>query len=229
MDGIINYLNQIDTNIFLYFNGLHNHYWDYFMTMYSDRFVWIPFYASFLYVMLRNFHIKETVTCLLVIVAIIFICDQTASTLLKPMVERMRPSNPDNPISPMVHVVFGYRGGRYGFPSSHSANAWSMAFFAMFLVKRTKLTVFLTFWALLMSYSRIYLGVHYPGDLFVGMIIGLITATASYYVFRYFARNYTDKFKPGGMQLKYQRYPIYTGLISIWVMLTVSGILAYIN
>ena len=73
MDGIINYLNQIDTNIFLYFNGLHNHYWDYFMTMYSDRFVWIPFYASFLYVMLRNFHIKETVTCLLVIVAIIFI------------------------------------------------------------------------------------------------------------------------------------------------------------
>ena len=120
MDGIINYLNQIDTNIFLYFNGLHNHYWDYFMTMYSDRFVWIPFYASFLYVMLRNFHIKETVTCLLVIVAIIFICDQTASTLLKPMVERMRPSNPDNPISPMVHVVFGYRGGRYGFPSSHS-------------------------------------------------------------------------------------------------------------
>lgn len=54
MDGIINYLNQIDTNIFLYFNGLHNHYWDYFMTMYSDRFVWIPFYASFLYVMLRN-------------------------------------------------------------------------------------------------------------------------------------------------------------------------------
>ena len=83
MNGIINYLNQIDTNIFLYFNGLHNHYWDYFMTMYSDRFVWIPFYASFLYVMLRNFHIKETVTCLLVIVAIIFICDQTASTLLK--------------------------------------------------------------------------------------------------------------------------------------------------
>lgn len=99
MDGIINYLNQIDTNIFLYFNGLHNHYWDYFMTMYSDRFVWIPFYASFLYVMLRNFHIKETVTCLLVIVAIIFICDQTASTLLKPMIGRMRPSNPDNPIS----------------------------------------------------------------------------------------------------------------------------------
>lgn len=76
MNEIINYLNQIDTNIFLYFNGLHNHYWDYFMTMYSDRFVWIPFYASFLYVMLRNFHIKETVTCLLVIVAIIFICDQ---------------------------------------------------------------------------------------------------------------------------------------------------------
>ena len=93
MHEIINYLNQVDTSVFLYLNGFHNQYWDYFMTMYSSRFVWVPFYASFLYVMIRNLHIKVTIASLLVIVAIIFICDQTASTIIKPMVERMRPSN----------------------------------------------------------------------------------------------------------------------------------------
>lgn len=179
--------------------------------------------------MIRNFHIKVTITCLLVIVAIITICDQTASTLLKPMVERMRPSNLDNPISPMVHVVFDYRGGRYGFPSSHAANAWGMAFFAMYLVKRNKLTLFLFVWALIMSYSRIYLGVHYPGDLLVGTLIGLVAATVSYYLFRYFAKSYTDQFEPKAGPLKYANYPIITGLASVWVMLIASAIILYLK
>lgn len=229
MNELIDYLNNIDTSIFLYFNGIHNRFWDYFMTMYSSRFIWVPFYASFLYVMIRNFHIKVTLACLAVIVAIIFVCDQTASTLLKPMVERMRPSNLNNPISPMVHVVFNYRGGRYGFPSSHAANSWGMAFFAMYLVKRSKLSLFLAGWALLMSYSRIYLGVHYPGDLFVGTVIGFIAATGSYYIFRHFAKPYTDQFEPAAGPLKCAHYPIVTGIVSIWVMLVASGVMLYIK
>ena len=229
MNEFLQYLNQVDTNVFLYLNGLHNHYWDYFMTMYSSRFIWVPFYASFLYVMLRNFHYKVTLACLGFIVAIIFICDQTASTLLKPMVERMRPSNLDNPISPMVHIAFNYRGGRYGFPSSHAANAWSMAFFAMYLVRRSKLSLFLTFWALLMTYSRIYLGVHYPGDLLVGTLIGFVTATLSYQIFKHFAKEYTDQFTPSAGKLRFASYPIATGLISIWVMLVASGIMLYVK
>ncbi len=227
MNELLQLLNQWDTSLFLYLNGIHSPFWDYFMTLYSDRFVWVPFYASFLYVMIRNFHAKVSITCLLVIVAIVFVCDQTASTVLKPMVERMRPSNLDNPISPLVHVVFNYRGGRYGFPSSHAANAWSMAFFAMYLVRRNKLTVFLTLWALVMSYSRVYLGVHYPGDLMVGTLIGFITATVAYYVFRYFAKEYTDQFEPKSGPLKHSYVPILTGLASIWVMLVASGIMLY--
>lgn len=228
MHEIIQYLSQADTDVFLYFNGFHNQFWDYFMTMYSSRFVWVPFYASFLYVMLRNFNAKVIISCLAVIIAIIFVCDQTASTILKPMVGRMRPSNLDNPISPLVHVAFNYRGGRYGFPSSHAANAWGMAFFAMYLVRRNKLTIFLVFWALLMSYSRIYLGVHYPGDLLVGTLIGFVAATASYYLFRYFAKSYTDQFDPSSGPLRYSAYPIMTGVASIWVMLAASAIMMYI-
>lgn len=128
MIEFIQQLEHIDMQIFLFFNGFHSDFWDYFMLIFSDRFVWVPFYASFLFVMVRNFPVKVVLTTLIVITLIIALCDQTASGLLKPMIGRMRPSNPDNPISPMVHIVQGYRGGAYGFPSSHAANAWSMAF-----------------------------------------------------------------------------------------------------
>ena len=143
MIEFLHQIEQIDTQIFLFFNGFHNEYWDYFMMIFSDRFVWVPFYASFIFVLLKNFPVKVVMSTLVVIILIILFSDQTASGILKPLVARMRPSNPDNPISPMVHVVQGYRGGRYGFPSSHAANAWSMAFFAQYLVRRSKLTIFL--------------------------------------------------------------------------------------
>lgn len=229
MNEMIQYLSQIDTDLFLWLNGFHSTFWDYFMTIYSSRFVWIPFYASFVYVMFRNFPWKVNVTCLIVITLIILICDQTASGLLKPMVMRMRPSNLDNPISPLVHVSFGYRGGRYSFPSSHAANAWSMAFFARYLVRRTKLSVFLALWAFVMCYSRIYLGVHYPGDLLVGTLIGLATATVSYYAFKYFFEEYTNQFLPRKVPLIHSYIPITVGCISIALMFVASGIMVFVG
>ncbi len=128
MTDMLNTLEQADTQLLLFLNGFHNSYWDYFMMMYSSRFVWIPFYASFLYVMFRNYDWRSATKCLVAIIAIVVLCDQTTSGLIKPMVERLRPSNTDNPISPMVHIVNNYRGGRYGFPSSHAANAWGNGF-----------------------------------------------------------------------------------------------------
>ncbi len=229
MIEIIHFLEEQDTQLFLFLNGFHSNFWDYFMMMYTSRFIWVPFYVSFAFVMFKNFPWKVNVTCLLLIALIITLCDQTASTLLKPMVERMRPSNPDNPISPLVHMVNNYRGGRYGFPSSHAANSWSMAFFAMYLVKRNKLTIFLCFWALLMSYSRTYLGVHYPGDLLVGTLIGFIYASITYYVFQRVRGEYTHVFKPVAGPLRYSSVPILTGIISIWVMLVASGIMLLIH
>ena len=226
MHEIINYLNQVDTSVFLYLNGFHNQYWDYFMTMYSSRFVWVPFYASFLYVMIRNLHIKVTIASLLVIVAIIFICDQTASTILKPMVERMRPSNLDNPISPWVHVAFNYRGGRYGFPSSHAANAWGMVFFAMYLARNRKLNLFLLAWAIVMAYSRAYMGVHYPGDILVGIFFGALYATLCYYLLAYIDPQGIEQWKTTGRQLHQSWLPITMGSLSVLVMLTVAAFMA---
>lgn len=226
MAELIQHLEEIDTQIFLFFNSFHNSFWDYFMMIYSDRFVWIPFYASFLFVMAKNFPWRVILTTLLVILVLITLCDQTASGLLKPLVGRLRPSNLANPISPWVHIVQGYRGGSHGFPSSHAANTWGIAFFTMYLVRRSKLTLFLSLWAVVTCYSRMYLGVHYFGDILIGSFIGFIYATICYYVFQHFLQKYTDKFKPCH-QLRYSYIPILTGVISICVMLCASGVFNY--
>lgn len=99
MIELLHQIEQIDTQIFLFFNGFHNEYWDYFMMIFSDRFVWVPFYASFIFVLLKNFPVKVVMSTIVVITLIILFSDQTASGILKPLVARMRPSNPDNPIS----------------------------------------------------------------------------------------------------------------------------------
>ncbi len=222
MTDIIQQLAQLDEQAFLFLNGLHHGLLDYFMVLVSNRFTWVPLYASFIFVMVRNFHWKVTLSTLLCVALVVLLCDQTSSGLLKPMVERLRPSNLDNPISPMVHIVDGYRGGRYGFPSSHSANSWGLAFFGMQLVRNRKLSLFLVVWALVMSYSRIYLGVHYTGDILVGAIIGCLMGTLVYLLYHRFARSYTDQFRHPAASLRYDYLPISVGIASFAVMLAVG-------
>lgn len=97
------------------------------------------------------------------------------------------PSNPANPLSEMVHIVGGYRGGSYGFPSCHAANSFALASFLILLFANRKLSLFIFAWAVLNSYSRVYLGVHYPGDLLVGAIIGTAAGLAMAFAAGYVA------------------------------------------
>ncbi len=224
MTELIQLLSHWDAQIFLFFNGMHNGFWDYFMYIYSNPLVWIPLYASFLFVMLRNLPAKVTLATLCVIALVVALSDQTTSGLLKPLVGRLRPSNPDNPLSPLVHVVQGYRGGKYGFPSSHASNTWGLAFIGMYLARRKTLTLFLGLWALLTCYSRMYLGVHYFGDILVGSVIGIIYATLLYSAYRHFLPRYTDRFKPVH-PLRYSYVPIAVGIVSVGGILCASGIL----
>ncbi len=207
-----------DADLFLAINGHHCKFMDYFMVLYSGKWEWIPLYASFLYVMMKNYSWQLTLKLIIAIVVLITLTDQIASGLLKPLVCRLRPSNLDSPIASMVHIVNGYRGGRFGFPSSHASNAWGITFFVIYLFRKRPVTYFMVAWSFMMCYSRIYIGVHYPADLFVGTVIGFIVATLVYKLFmRYIATHDEEKFMP-----KHTNSSVYVGAITIVVFLLIS-------
>ena len=228
MTEIIQQLNEIDTQIFLFFNGCHNSYWDGFMYMFTNAKTWIPLYISFLYVMIRNYPPKVILTTLAAIGLLVLLCDQTASGLLKPLVGRLRPSNEDNPLSPMVHIVQGYRGGRYGFPSSHASNTWGISLFAIYLVRRRLLTCLLLAWTILTCYTRMYLGVHYFGDILVGSLIGIIYATVVYLLYRRYLPKYAEAYSPTH-PIAYGYLPLIIGLATVAALLCASGIMLGMN
>ena len=181
---LLQHLVQIDTDITLAINGLHCPFWDEFMTLFSNRWVWIPFYASLVALIASNFSWRITLTVLILSGVVVAIADQVTVYHLRPLMERMRPSNPDNPVSAMVHVVNNHRGGPFGFPSAHAANAWAIAFFLIFVFRQRRLTWLLLPWTAMMCYSRMYLGVHYLGDLLAGLVVGLAAATLCFLPFQ---------------------------------------------
>ena len=176
-------LLQLDNDILLAVNGLHCEFFDYFMRECSRKFVWIPFYAAIFVLLCSRFTLKTSILALLSIALPITLCDQLSASLLRPMVGRLRPANPDNPLSQWVHVVNNYRSGRHGFPSSHAANTAGLTFFCIRLFRRRFLSWLFVGWMLLVCYSRIYLGVHYLGDLMAGMLLGFVVATLAYWAF----------------------------------------------
>lgn len=160
---MIDWLNTIDTQVFLALNGLHAPYFDVFIKLFTGKWIWVPMYAAVLFAVVRNYRWRQTLAVLVCVALAITIADQVCATLIRPEVCRLRPSNPENPLSEMVHIVGGYRGGSYGFPSCHAANSFALASFLTLLFANRKLSLFIFAWAVLNSYSRVYLGVHYPG------------------------------------------------------------------
>lgn len=215
---VLNGIIEIDTDIFLSINQMHSTFFDHFMSTYSGKWVWIPMYAAIWYVMLRNFHWKVTLLCMIGLALTITFADQVCATLMRPYVERLRPSNLNNPLSEMVHIVNGRRGGRFGFPSCHAANSFGPAFFIFFLFRKRWLTLFMMAWALLTCYSRVYLGVHYPGDLLVGTLVGL---TGAYLIYRLFVKVSGHKHAE---RVEHINAPILVGMLTIAGMLVYAGI-----
>lgn len=169
---MIEFLNNLDTSLFLAINGHHSPFFDSFMTLFTGRFIWVPMYVMVAWLLFYKKRWQSGITYLICLALAITMTDQTCATIIRPMVERLRPSNIENALSSMTYIVDGYRGGSYGFPSCHAANSFALATFLILFVKRRSFTLFILSWAVINSYSRLYLGVHYPGDLLVGAIIG---------------------------------------------------------
>ena len=178
--NLLEILKLWDTNLFLFINGVHAPFFDSFMFLVSNKLVWIPLYASVLYVLIRHWK-KEAIWLVLALILCIVISDQISSGILKDLVKRLRPSHAED-LKGLVHLVKGYAGGKYGFASSHASNAAGFALLSALLLKRRIYTYSIVAWAVITGYSRIYLGVHYPLDVLGGFMIGALAALGCYWL-----------------------------------------------
>jgi len=178
---MIEALNQVDQRWFLWLNGQHSPLIDQLMYHISGRFEWIPLYAVLFFFIIRKFRWKS-LWIILGIIVLITLSDQLAN-LLKDGVKRLRPCK-DPDISHLVHLVNNYCRSSFGFVSGHAANSFALATFISLLFRRNWVTLGMLFWAAIVSYSRIYLGVHYPGDVIGGAVLGALLAMGVYGVLK---------------------------------------------
>jgi undecaprenyl-diphosphatase len=170
----VNIIEQWDKELFLFLNSLNHPFLDPIMYWISDRFIWIPFYVFVLILIIKHRGVKSLYVILPAVALLIALSDQIALQLFKEVFKRYRPCHNEE-LKSMVHLVKGC-GGLYGFVSSHAANSFALAGFLGFLLK-DKYSWFIPLilvWALVVSYSRIYLGAHYPGDIIVGALLGAL-------------------------------------------------------
>ena len=168
-------LIELDKELFVYLNDMQSPFWDPIMLFASDKYVWLPFYLGVIGYVIWKYK-RQSIPMLLLAVLTIALADSITSGIFKPYFARLRPCH-DETLSDVINIVAGC-GGRFGFMSSHAANAFGFAvFFNLILSDRyTIFKVILVVWAVVVSYSRIYLGVHFPGDVLGGAIVGSFAA-----------------------------------------------------
>ncbi len=177
---MIDKIIELDSALLLWFNDISNMFFDPIMKDLSGKLIWVPMYIAIAVMFVWRYGWKKGLILIIAIGIAIGLSDMVCARLIRPFIQRLRPAHLDNPLSVFVHVVDGYRGGRYGFPSCHAANSFALAVSSSLLLRVKNYSVFILAWALLMCYTRMYLGVHYPGDLIAGAAVGSIFACVAY-------------------------------------------------
>ena len=176
-------LIHFDKQLLLLLNGSDSLFLDYLMMTLTNAKTWIPLYLSLFYLVLNN---NSTVRKVLYVVGAAALCYLLAGAvddgIVKPTVARWRPTH-DPEIGLLVDIVDGYRGGKYGFFSAHAANTFSIAILFSWIVRSRLLSATLVIWSLVNCWTRLYLGVHYPGDILVGLTWGFLVACGVYYLY----------------------------------------------
>ena len=185
-------LKEWDEQLLLFLNQFHAPWLDPVMMLVTKTEFWAPLYIFLLYLIFRNYK-KEGWLILASVAVTILLADQISYNIIKPLFHRLRPSN-EPALEGIVHIVNGYHGGRYGFVSNHAANTTGVALFIYFLFKNKYSWTWLIFiWPIIMSYTRIYLGVHYPGDVIGGAAVGLLCGYGGYRFYRWLKSRIMNK------------------------------------
>lgn len=171
---MIDQLELLDRKLFLMINGLHSPLFDSLMFYISAMWIFTPLLIYWLYLVYNKCGLKQTLTLLCFFILLIVLTDQTANRI-KHGIKRYRPTH-NTEIQSQVHTVNEYKGGLYGFISGHATNSFGVAIFLFLLFNKKSMLFRSSFflWAAITAYSRIYLGVHYPSDIFVGTMVGLL-------------------------------------------------------
>lgn len=176
-------INKLDQEVFLWLNSQHNDFFDVVMSWITLKYTWFPFYGLLVIFLLWKFRLQG-LYMILAIALVIVLCDQFTSSFMKPYFERLRPCY-EPALADMIHVVEGC-GGKYGFASSHAANAFGLATIVWLLLRNAyRYLGFLFVWAAIVSYSRIYMGVHYPSDVIIGSLCGFVLGWLVFWIYTF--------------------------------------------
>ena len=181
---------DFDKQLLLLLNGSESLFLDSLVVTLTNAWTWVPLYISLLVVVIKN---SESALKVLLIMGSAGLCVLFAGTIddtiVKPLVGRWRPTrDPESGL--LVDIVDGYRGGNYGFFSAHAANTFSIAIFFCWLIRSRLLSIALVLWSFTNCWTRLYLGVHFPGDILVGLCWGALVGTGVYFLYRHFSARF---------------------------------------
>ncbi|MDR3308807.1 MAG: phosphatase PAP2 family protein [Tannerella sp.] len=215
-------LVALERDAFLWLNGFHTPFMDEFMWLFSGKIAWLPLAAVFIGALIykNRSQWREIVLLMLAIALAATLCDQFASSLCKPLFTRFRPTHHPDVMNDVI-TVFGYRGGRYGFISSHAANAFGFVTLTSLIFRYRAYTLWMFVWASITAYSRIYLGVHFITDIIPGILAGLLFGYLVYRLYIIVSRKFSQ---PSSHQFLHSRlnYVLYALLATVIVIAVIS-------
>ncbi len=224
---MLSQLIEYDQQLLLAWNGSDSIYWDGVWMTITLVGTWALFYASLLYVLIRSYKASQILFVILFLALAILLADQVASGICKPYFHRFRPTH-EPLLEGQVDIVNGYMGGLYGFMSSHAANGFAICVFLSLVFRYGWITMVMLLYAILTSFSRIYLGVHYPGDILCGglwgVICGLLAYTAYYFLCARLVgtrKFYSDTYTSSGILKEDASVPVF------FFFLTLIGVSVY--
>ncbi len=227
-------LLQLDSQLLLLFNYFHNEFWDVVLWLTSSIQIWIPLYLMMIYTIVRGQKLQSWITILALIVLVV-LCDRISTDVFKYGFERLRPTH-DPELKDFIKTVKDYTGGKFGFVSSHAANTMGLAVFTSLLFRNKAFSVFIILWSVAVGYSRVYLGVHYPGDVLGGFILGALLAFIVYKIYalvlpRFVRLTYFNKKGLSrGIAEQFNRAQVlqivFTGILTIVILLLAGKALA---